>query len=231
MMYFDASNPYHRQRLHYESQRQLSLPELIARGSLDAATGAVLWTLLERRASYIVAGPTDPTPGVGKTTTLNSLLPYYPRGTGLVYTLGMYEDFDFVEQVTPQETTVLANEVSNHLPIYMWGGHARTFLRLPEKGFTIATTCHADQLADVMRILQRDLRLHDDEIRQIRFIVNIGLVGHTWPQRRRWLTTHFILPPGAEPDPTLLIARWREKTDTFSTPAPAVVAAMATWAA
>jgi hypothetical protein len=230
MMYFDASNPYHRQRMHYESQRQLSLPELIGRGSLDAATGAVLWTLLEHRASYIIAGPTDPTPGVGKTTTLNSLLPFYPRGTGLVYTLGMYEDFDFVDQVTPQETTVLANEVSDHLPIYMWGGHARTFLRLPEKGFTIATTCHADRLPDVMSILQQDLRLQDDEIRQIRFIVNIGLVGRTWPQRRRWLTTHFILPPGTGPDAPMVISRWREKTDAFTAPKPEVVAAMAAWA-
>jgi hypothetical protein len=232
-MYFDASNPYHRYRLHYESDNQLSVPEIIAHGSVDAHTAAVLWVLLDKRASYIIAGPTDPTPGVGKTTTLNALLPLYPNGTGLVYTLGMYEDFAFRSDVPPGDTTVLANEVSDHLPIYMWGGKARTFLRLPADGFTIATSCHADTLDDVMGMLRRDLRLSPHEIHRIQVIVNIGLQGSTWRGRRRWLTTHFMPPAGDDATAKvapMLISRWDAATDTFGNPAEGVLEAMATWA-
>ncbi len=239
-MYFDATNPYHRYRLHYESNHQLSVPELIARGSVDAHTAAILWYLLEHRASYIISGPTDPTPGVGKTTTMNALLPFYPAGTGLVYTLGMYEDFAFTNEVTPSETTVLANEVSDHLVIYMWGRPARKFLRLPAQGFAIATSCHADTLSDVMDLLTKDIHLQPREIQQIQIIVNIGLHGRRWPQQRRWLTTHFVPPAsaaasGAAPTgkhavPVQMISCWDATTDTFVPPTPEVIASMAAWA-
>ncbi len=231
-MYFDASNPYHRYRLHYESDNQLSVPEIVAHGSVDAHTVATLWLLLDKRASYMIAGPTDPTPGVGKTTTLNALLPLYPAGTGLVYTLGMYEDFAFRGDVPPGETTVLANEVSDHLPIYMWGAKARTFLHLPAEGYTIATSCHADTLADVLGMLRRDLRLTTHDIHGFQIIVNIGLQGSTWRGRRRWLTTHFM--PPATDDATakvqpMLVSRWDAATDTFGGADEAVVATMASW--
>lgn len=239
-MYFDASNPYHRHMLHYESDHQLAIPELIARGSVDAHTAATVWYLLERRASIIVAGPTDPTPGVGKTTTLNALLPFYPTGTGLVYTLGMYEDFAFTEETPPAETTVLANEVSDHLRIYMWGGVARRFLRLPEQGFAVATSCHADTLADVMAMLTDDIKLTTPDVERLQLIVNIGLNGRGRPAKRRWLTTNFIIPgsdansdsavASTRAPQTALVTRWDATTDTFSTPTNGVTAAMANWA-
>lgn len=238
-MYFDASNPYHRHMLHYESDHQLAIPELIARGSVDARTAATVWYLLERRASIIVAGPTDPTPGVGKTTTLNALLPFYPTGTGLVYTLGMYEDFAFTEETPPAETTVLANEVSDHLRIYMWGRVARRFLRLPQQGFAVATSCHADTLADVMAMLTDDVKLTTPDVERLQLIVNIGLNGRGRSAKRRWLTTHFIIPNSAvDGDPatvvprapqTALVARWEATTDTFPIPANGVEVAMAQW--
>lgn len=115
---FDPRSPYHRRMWHYESDRPLSVAQLVALGSLDARTAALLWLLIERHQSLIVSGPTDPTPGVGKTTTLNALLGFLPTGTTLVYTMGMYEDFEFRNEVEPTTTRVLANEVSNHLAIY-----------------------------------------------------------------------------------------------------------------
>ncbi len=243
-MYFDAANPYHRHMMHYESDQQLSLPEIVAMGSVDAGTAAILWYLLEHRASVIVAGPTDPTPGVGKTTTLNSLLPFYPEGTGLVYTVGMYEDFGFLNDSPPHETTVLANEVSNHLRIYMWGRVASRFLKLPAQCYSVATTCHADTLRDVFNILTDDVRLPLADIQRIQVIVNIGLTGRSWPQRRRWLTTHFLAPlapdadehSGAAPAEVrqhiqfLPISTWKRNNDTFSTCPDETLTAIAQWA-
>ena len=110
---FDPRSSYHRRMWHYESGAPLSVAQLISLGSLDAATAALLWLLVEHHQSLIVSGPTDPTPGVGKTTTLNALLGFLPGGSTLVYTVGMYEEFDFMAEVTPETTCVLANEVSD----------------------------------------------------------------------------------------------------------------------
>src|SRR5579859_970136 len=161
---FDPRSPYHRRRWHYDSDQPLSIAQLIAAGSLDAATAALLWVCVERHHSLIVSGPTDPTPGVGKTTTLNALLEFLPAGTTLVYTMGMYEDFDFVSETEPSTTCVLSNEVSDHLPIYMWGRVARQLLRLPEDGYAVATSCHADTIHDVLSMLHDDLRLDHTDV-------------------------------------------------------------------
>jgi hypothetical protein len=197
---FDPRSPYHRRRWHYESDQPLSIAQLIAARSLDARTAALLWTIIERHRSVIVSGPTDPTPGVGKTTTLNALLEFLPVGSTLVYTVGMYEDFDFLADTEPGATCVLANEVSDHLPIYMWGRVARRLLTLPDAGYAVATSCHADTIHDVLHMLRGDLRLSPPDIGRLGVIINIGLVGRLWPLRRRFLTVHFLRarPDGAE---------------------------------
>ena len=116
-------NPYERYYWHYDSRRPLSMAQIIALKSVDAETVALIWLLLEHGASLTVAGPTDPQPGVGKTTTLNALLQFLPEGTALAYMSGMYENFAFTREpdIDPAATYALCNEVSNHLPIYMWG--------------------------------------------------------------------------------------------------------------
>src|SRR5947199_2071160 len=119
---FDPHDPYERYYWHYESRRPLSLAQIIALRSVDAETAALVWLLLEHGASFTVAGPTDPQPGVGKTTTLNALLQFLPEGTALAYMSGMYENFGFtrIHDIEPENTYALCNEVSDHLAIYLW---------------------------------------------------------------------------------------------------------------
>lgn len=216
---FDPRSPMQRRMWHYESDRPLSSAQLVAAGSLDAWTAGLLWLLVERHQSLLVSGPTDPTPGVGKTTTLNALLGFLPTGSTVVYTMGMYEDFGFTGEVDATTTCVLANEVSDHLRIYMWGKTARTLLRLPEDGFAVASSCHADTIDDVMAMLTGDLRLPPEDLRRLGVIVNIGLAGSVWPPRRRFLTTHFILPEGGADEQwgvrLLPLSTWREASDDF----------------
>ena len=229
---FDPRIPYHRRMWHYDSDRPLSVAQLIALGSLDAQTAALLWLLIERHQSLIVSGPTDPTPGIGKTTTLNALLGFLPPGTTLVYTTGMYEDFAFRDEVTPATTCVLANEVSDHLRIYMWGGVAREMLRLPGEDFAVATSCHADTIQDVLSMLRRDLRIPADTVRRLGVVINIGIVGRVWPPRRRFLTVNFLAPqpPDGAPNDIRLIplAEWQPTTDTFTPATPEALAELAT---
>jgi hypothetical protein len=205
----------------------------------------LLWLLLDHHASLIISGPTDPTPGIGKTTTLNAFLSMLPGGSTLVYTAGMYEDFAFREVVDPGTTWVLANEVSDHLVIYMWDDVARTLLTLPEDGFAVATSCHADTVEDVLDMLLGDLRLPPAAVTRLGIIINIGIVGRVWPPRRRFLTVNLVRPAADAPGPTpatvrpgtraarrasvrlLPLARWEAASDAHTGPSPEVLAELA----
>jgi hypothetical protein len=248
---FDARNPYERHMWHYESDRPLSVAQLIALGSLDAHTAALLWMLIERHTSYIISGPTSPTPGVGKTTTLNAMLDFLPDGTSLVYTSGMFERFDFRDVTEPETTCVLCNEVSDHLRIYMWGRVARRFLDLPAEGYAIATSMHADTLEDVLSALMGDLHLSAEQMARLGVIVNIGIVGRVWPPRRRFLTVNLLLPktsavtadanaqqsaeessdillgPASEKLAILPLSRWEARGDCFTPPDAGTLAQVA----
>ena len=232
---FDPRDPYERFWWHYESRRPLSIAQIIALGSVDVHTAALVWLLLEHGASLTVAGPTDPQPGVGKTTTLNALLQFLPEGTALAYMSGMYEDFAFtrLEDIEPEKTYALCNEVSDHLPIYMWGRVARRYLSLPAHGFHVATSVHADTIQDVLSMYQRDLRLTPDAVRRLGLVVNIGLAGHVYPLRRRWYTTHFFQPQAdpACPEKVLPIplSCWNEIEDTFVHAEQSALDDLASW--
>jgi len=232
---FDPRDPYERFWWHYDSRRQLSMAQIIALGSVDAKTVALAWLMLEHGASLTVAGPTDPQPGIGKTTTLNALLQFVPEGTALAYMSGMYEDFAFTQlpDIDPARTYALCNEVSDHLPIYMWGRVARRYLTLPSMGYHIATSVHADTIDDVIRMYQHDLRVKVEDVRRLGLVVNIGLVGRVYPLRRRWLSTHFLQhqanPNCLDAVIPLPLSLWNDFDDTFVLADQLILDELANW--
>ena len=232
---FDPRDPYERFYWHYDSRRPLSMAQIIALQSVDAETVAPIWLLLEHGASLTVAGPTDPQPGVGKTTTLNALLQFLPEGTALAYMSGMYENFAFTRlpDIDPATTYALCNEVSDHLPIYMWGRVARRYLTLPAQGYHIATSVHADTIDDVISMYHHDLHLKAEDVRRLGLVINIGLVGRVYPPRRRWLSTHFLQPTADPKHPNDIVpvplSLWNEYDDTFEHADQSIHNDLATW--
>ncbi len=232
---FDPRDPYERYYWHYESRRPLSVAQIIALQSVDARTAGLVWVLLEHGASLTVAGPTDPQPGVGKTTTLNALLQFLPENTSVAYMSGMYENFAFTRlaDIDPAKTYALCNEVSDHLPIYMWGRVARRYLQLPGQGYHIATSVHADTIVEVMEMFQRDLHLRVEDVRRLGLVINIGLVGHAYPARRRWFTTHFIQPDGDPGRPDVVVpvplSLWNSFDDSFEHAGQTTLNDLARW--
>ena len=233
---FDPRDPYERCYWHYDSRRPLSIARLIGVGSVDAQTASLVWLLLDRGSSFTIAGPTDPKPGVGKTTVLNALLQLLPGEATLAYTSGIYEDFAFtrLSQGAPNSTYVLCNEISDHQPFYMWGRVARQYLLLASQGYRIATTVHADTIDDVIYLFQRELRLSSEAIRRLGLVVHIGLVGEEPAVGRRWLSVHFLQPAMDPAKPGALVpiqlSRWDERTDTFVHADCSVMEGLATWA-
>jgi len=232
---FDPRDPMERYYWHYDSRRQLSIAQIIAMGSIDIKTVALIWLLLEHGSSLTVSGPTDPQPGVGKTTTLNALLQFLPEGTALAYMSGMYENFAFTRlpDIDPATTYALCNEVSDHLPIYMWGRVARRYLTLPAQGYHIATSIHADTIQDVISMYHHDLHLRAEDVRRLGLVVNIGLVGRVYPLRRRWLTMYFLQPTADPKHPDEIVpvplSLWNEFDDTFEHADQSILDNLATW--
>jgi hypothetical protein len=232
---FDPRDPYERYYWHYESRRPLTVAQIIALRSVDVETAALIWLALEHGASLTVAGPTDPTPGVGKTTTLNALLQFLPENTAIAYMSGMYENFAFTRSpdIDPATTYALCNEVSDHLPIYMWGRVARRYLSLPAQGYHVATSVHADTINEVISMYHRDLRLGVDDVRRLGLVINIGLVGRVYPPRRRWLTTHFFQPHADPKRPNAIVpmplSLWNSFDDTFEHADQPILDDLANW--
>jgi hypothetical protein len=120
--------------------------------TIDSWTAANLWAGLARRQSLaVVAGGS----GVGKTTLLTALLDFVSSGTRRVYVRGCFETFAFLSDPTinPLETVLLINEISPHLPVYLWGPAVGRILETSRRGFMLLATAHADSVHDFVGAL------------------------------------------------------------------------------
>lgn len=126
----------------------LSVLDLIDRGTVDPWVAAWLWEFIARRKSIIViAGPS----GVGKTTLLTALADFLPTAERLHRVRGAYDPLTFLEDdtVESESTTVMVNEISPHLPVYLWGpGVAR--LLTSQRRFRMFATAHASSARDLV---------------------------------------------------------------------------------
>ncbi len=145
--------------------------DLVLDGTLTTELVALLWTCLARRASVVVAaGPG----GAGKTTLLTALLDLLPAGTRRVYVRGCYESFTFLSDpdVDPRTTCLLVNEISAHLPIYLWGRGVRRVLGLARDGYVVAATAHATSVEDLVgELVGYPLRVPTAEIAALDLVV------------------------------------------------------------
>lgn len=128
------------------------LADLLRDGTLDAATAAILWAALARRRSLAVIGGQG---GLGKSTLLTTLLPLLPAGTRRLYLRGCFEPFAFLDDPTvdPTHSALLINELSPHLPVYLWGPGVGRALHAAQRGFTLLATAHGESVHEFVASL------------------------------------------------------------------------------
>jgi hypothetical protein len=184
-----------------------TLSDLIRDDILTAEAAALLTLFLERRASLIVAaGPS----GAGKTTLLTALLDALQSETQRIYLRGCYEPFDFLGETDPRTSVLLVNELSPHLPIYLWGPGVRRTLQAVQSGYQLAGTAHATSVDEfIYSLAGYPLRIPAAEIAEIDLLVLLDawLDGHTV---RREVKKIVHLSLGVEPGslaPVLLAER------------------------
>jgi energy-coupling factor transporter ATP-binding protein EcfA2 len=136
---FDA--PYHWWGPGPAPSTPPALRDLVHNGTIDVECVAKLWAALAHHQSLtVIGGPS----GLGKSTLLHTLLPALPERTHRVFLRGCYETFAFQDdpQYAPATSTLLANEISPHLPIYLWGPAVKRTLDAGLAGYQILATAH-----------------------------------------------------------------------------------------
>jgi len=146
---------------HWEPPTPMSAVELIGTPAIDARLMATLWAVVNRRRGVMLSSEA---PQAGKTTLLSALVDFLPDETTGIFVRGWWEEYDWLDEVPAGTGYLLINEMSDHLPIYVWGRAARGALMLAGKGWGIGATMHADSLPEAVATLRTHLGATDADL-------------------------------------------------------------------
>ena len=146
---------------HWSAPRPMSAVEIIGSSVVDARLMATLWSVVSRRRSVMLSSEA---PQAGKTTTLSALVDFLPEDTVGIFVRGWWERFEWIDEIEPGTGYLLINEMSDHLPIYVWGRAARGALMLAGKGWGMGATMHADSLPEALETLRSELAATDADL-------------------------------------------------------------------
>ena len=146
---------------HWEPPVPMSAVELIGTPAIDARLMATLWAVVARRRGVMLSSEA---PQAGKTTLLSALVDFLPDDTTGIFVRGWWEEYDWLDEIPAGTGFLLINEMSDHLPIYVWGRAARGALMLAGKGWGIGATMHADSLPEALASLRTHLGATDADL-------------------------------------------------------------------
>lgn len=146
---------------HWEPPTPMSAVELMGTPAFDSRLIALLWAVVARRRSVMLSSEA---PQAGKTTALSALVDFLPEDTTGIFIRGWWEQYDWLDEIEPGTGYMLINEMSDHLPIYVWGRAARGALVLAGKGWGLGATMHADSLPEALDALRTGLGATDADL-------------------------------------------------------------------
>ena len=146
---------------HWAPPTPMSAVELIGTPTIDSRLMATLWAVVSRRRSVMLSSES---PQAGKTTTLSALVDFLPDDTTGIFVRGWWEEYDWLDEIPAGTGYLLINEMSDHLPVYVWGRAARGALVLAGKGWGLGATMHADSLSEAIDTLRNELGATDADL-------------------------------------------------------------------
>ncbi len=146
---------------HWAPPTPMSAVELIGTPTIDSRLMATLWAVVSRRRSVMLSSEA---PQAGKTTALSALVDFLPGDTTGIFVRGWWEEYDWLDEIPTGTGYLLINEMSDHLPIYVWGKAARGALMLAGKGWGLGATMHADSLPEALDSLRTSLGATDADL-------------------------------------------------------------------
>jgi hypothetical protein len=201
---------------NWEPPVPMSVTQLLAAGNFDARTAALCWLVLEGHGSLIIAAEQ---PHSGKTTTLTALLDLMPPGVRRVFVRGWAETFDYLRHAEPASTLLLANELSSHLPVYLWGPKAVEVFRTLRRGYALASTMHADSAEEALAQLGGELGVEHEDLARIDLLLVMRMyrLGSAYgPVVRRVVSAHRIVQAPAGAPGLVPLVEWDAAADAHS---------------
>jgi len=153
---------------NWEPPVPMSITEIVQAGNMDTRTAALLGMAIEAHGSLLIAAEH---PHSGKTTTLTALLDYLPGATRRIFVRGWSETFDFLAQTKPAQTLLLVNELSSHLPVYLWGAKAVRLFSTLRNGYALGSTLHADSADEAVAQLTGELGVAPDDLGRVHLLM------------------------------------------------------------
>ncbi len=176
----------------WEPPVPMSITQLLEAGNMDARTAALCGMTIAAHGSILIAAEH---PHSGKTTTLTALLDFVPLATRRVFIRGWAETFDYLTQTPPHQTILLANELSSHLPVYLWGPKAvRVFATLAD-GYALGSTLHADSADEAVAQLTGELGVPAADLARVDLLMVMRIYGTgRGGYARRVVSLHRLMP-------------------------------------
>jgi hypothetical protein len=99
----------------------------------------------------VTAIAVNPHSGIGKTLLIEALLNDMPAHRHPIHLRGVSERFEWLREpdLERDESVLIANEISNHMKIYLWGEAAAAAIGLARDGWTMWGTAHASAARDL----------------------------------------------------------------------------------
>jgi hypothetical protein len=136
----------------------LTVGDLVTRGTLSPEIAAILgWAIQHGASLFVAAGP----PGAGKSTVANALLEFVPDDAQVYVTSGGRDPLDV--PLTTGPVYLLINELSAHMPVYLYGRAARRAFDLLEQGGRMIGTLHARSAEEAVQVMcfEAERKPHD----------------------------------------------------------------------
>jgi hypothetical protein len=172
----------------------MSITQILEAGNMDARTAALCGMTLESHGSLLIAAEQ---PHSGKTTTLTALLDFLPNATRRIFVRGWAETFDFLGQTRPEATVLLANELSSHLPVYLWGPKAVRVFNALRRGYALGSTLHADSCDEALAQLVGELGVDRTDLARVNLLMVMRIYATSGGgYARRVVSVHRLVPRG-----------------------------------
>jgi len=177
---------------NWEPPVPMSITQILQAGNMDARTAAMCGMAIEAHGSLLIAAEQ---PHSGKTTTLTALLDFLPNATRRIFIRGWAETFDFLTQTKPDDTILLANELSSHLPVYLWGPKAIRVFETLRHGYALGSTLHADTADEALAQLVGELGVDPADLANVDLLMVMRVYGTSHGgYARRVVSVHRIVP-------------------------------------
>src|SRR5207245_6659031 len=132
-----------------------------------------------------------------KTTTLTALLDFLPNRVRRIFIRRWVETFHYLAQTKPTDTILLGNELSSHLPVYLWGPKAVRVFAALRRGYALASTLHADSCDEALAQLVGELGVERSDLARVNLLMVMRIYATTGGgYARRVISLHRLVPRG-----------------------------------